>query len=138
MQQQWYLSYLFNLPTGSLQKIGGDQRIIVDYHNLNQTVVLTASCMTGILLLLKISACVSFTISKMNHKKFIFILNRKIYTLAILPQGYVKHPQLFLDIIQRYLDHLDIRKNITLIYYIIVTMLISKMVKRCLTLEYLV
>lgn len=100
--------------------------------------MLTASCMTGILLLLKISAFVSFTISKMNHKKFIFILNRKIYTLSVLPQGYVKHPQLFLDIIQRYLDHLDIHKNITLIYYIIVTMLTSKMVKRCLTLEYLV
>lgn len=89
--------------------------------------------MTGILLLLKISASVPFTISKMDHKKFIFTLYRKRYTLAVLPQSNVKHPQLFLDINSKISDHLDIHKNITLIYYIIVTMLISKIVKSDLT-----
>ena len=38
------------------------------------------------------------------------------YTLAVLPQGYFKAPKLYLEIVKIYQDHLDIQKNITLIY----------------------
>lgn len=38
------------------------------------------------------------------------------YTLAVLPQDYFKAPKLYLEIVKRHQDHLDIQKNITLIY----------------------
>lgn len=53
----------------------------------------------------------SFTM-KIKKEPVQIYMKQTIYTLAIFPQDYVMTSKLFLDIVQRYLDHLTSKRTL--------------------------